>query len=172
MSLKDLKLLALDVDGVLTDGGIAVNADGSQCVTFFVRDGAGIKHLQHAGIAVAFISGRNIPAVAARARELGVEDVVQGSLAKTIPFEQLLMKYRLHDEQAGFIGDDLADVPLLKRAGWSAAPADASVEAKSAAKHVLSAPGGRGAVREAAELILRAKGKWDFVVETFGLGRP
>ncbi|MBI2922641.1 MAG: HAD hydrolase family protein [Planctomycetes bacterium] len=170
MALKDIKLLVLDVDGVLTDGGITVNADGSQSVTFYVRDGAGIKYLQHSGIVVALLSGRNIPAVAHRARELGIDDVLQGNLAKTIPFDTLLMKYRLHERQAAHMGDDLADVPLLRRAGWSAAPADAGPDARAAARYVCRAPGGRGAVREVAEKILRAQGKWRLIQESFGVG--
>ena len=168
MSALPIKLLVLDVDGVLTDGGITVNADGSQSVTFHVRDGAGIKYLQQNGVPVAILSGRNIPAVAARARELGIEDVLQGNLAKAGPWEQLLQKHKLQDAEAAYIGDDVADIPLLRRAGWSAAPSDATEEARSAAKHVLKAAGGRGAVREAAEAILRAQGKWASVVESFG----
>lgn len=171
MGLKDIRLLVLDVDGVLTDGGITMHADGSQSVTFHVRDGAGIKHLQHSGIAVALISGRDIPAVACRARDLGIEDVLQGNLAKTIPYEKLLMKHHLHDAQVAVMGDDLADIPLLRRAGWSAAPADASAEARSTAAFVTRAPGGRGAVREAAEKILRAQGKWRAIQQTWGLGK-
>lgn len=168
MAAHPIKLLVLDVDGVLTDGGITVNADGSQSLTFYVRDGAGIKYLQNNGVAVAILSGRNIPAVAARCRELGIEDVLQGNLAKVVPWEQLLMKHRLKDEEAAYMGDDVADIPLLRRAGWSAAPADATDEAKAAAKHVMKAAGGRGAVREAAEAILKAQGKWAGIVESFG----
>lgn len=171
MSLKDIRLLVLDVDGVLTDGGITVNADGSQSVTFYVRDGAGIKHLQHSGIAVAIISGRDIPAVSCRARELGIEDVLQGNLAKSLPFDRLLMKHRLRDSQVAVMGDDLADLPLFRRAGWSAAPSDATAEARSVASFVTKAAGGRGAVREAAEKILRAQGKWRSIQETWGLGK-
>jgi 3-deoxy-D-manno-octulosonate 8-phosphate phosphatase (KDO 8-P phosphatase) len=171
VGLRDLRLLVLDVDGVLTDGGITVHADGTQSVTFYVRDGAGIKHLQHSGIAVALISGRDIPAVRHRARELGIEDVLQGNLAKIGPWEKLLMKHRLRDAEAAFMGDDLADLPLLRRAGWSAAPADATGEARSTAAFVTRARGGRGAVREVAEKILRAQGKWKSIQDTWGLGR-
>lgn len=170
MGLKDIKLLVLDVDGVLTDGGITVNPDGTQSVTFYVRDGAGIKYLQHSGIAVALLSGRNIPAVAHRARELGIEDVLQGNLAKTLPWEKLLARHRLQDRQAAMMGDDLTDVPLLRRAGWSATPGDATQEARAAATYTTKAFGGRGAVREVAEKILRAQGKWKLIAEAYGVG--
>ncbi|NUN47528.1 MAG: HAD-IIIA family hydrolase [Candidatus Brocadiae bacterium] len=168
MALRDIRLLVLDVDGVLTDGGIAVHADGSQSVTFHVRDGAGIKYLQRAGIEVAILSGRSIPAVEHRARELGIQDILQGHLAKVSTWETLLKKHGLRDAQAAYMGDDLADVPLLRRAGWSAAPADATEDARNAARFVTRAAGGRGAVREASEKILRARGLWDGIRETWG----
>ena len=161
----------LDVDGVLTDGRILVNADGSQSVSFYVRDGAGIKHLQHSGITVALLSGRNIPAVGHRARDLGITEILQGNLAKVLPWEDLLRRHRLSEAQAAFMGDDLTDIPLMLRAGWSAAPADAADEARKAAAFVTRAPGGRGAVREVAEKILKAQGKWAAICESFGLGK-
>jgi len=162
-----ITLLILDVDGVLTDGSLYYGPEGELIKMFNVRDGAAIKWLQRAGLEVAIITGRQSPQTEARARELGIATVIQGALRKLPVFEEFLARSGVPPEQIAYMGDDYHDLPLLKRVGLSLAPSDAVDEVKKIVDWIASVPGGRGAVREAAELILRAAGKWDEVASIY-----
>jgi 3-deoxy-D-manno-octulosonate 8-phosphate phosphatase (KDO 8-P phosphatase) len=153
-----IRLLALDVDGVLTDGRLYYGAQGEALKVFDVRDGHGIKMLQERGVEVAVLSARSSEIVATRARELGIRRLLQGRGDKAQGWRELLAEAGLQSDDAGFVGDDLPDLPVLAQAGLAATVADARTEVKDAAHWIATAPGGRGAVRELAEFILRAKG--------------
>jgi 3-deoxy-D-manno-octulosonate 8-phosphate phosphatase (KDO 8-P phosphatase) len=157
---KKIKLLILDVDGVMTDGSIILDNEGNEFKRFHVRDGHGIKMLQKAGIKVAIITGRKSRVVEIRAKELGIEEVHQRIFKKSVIFEQMLKKYKCDDENVAFMGDDVVDQELLKRSGLTAAPADAEDLAKKWADIVTEKSGGRGAVREFIDLILKSSGLW------------
>jgi len=157
---RKVRCLVLDVDGVMTDGRILYMPGGGETKAFHVRDGLGIKMLMHSGVHVAILSGRESEAVNRRAAELGIEHLIQGIDDKVAAFENVLSRLDLPAEDTAYVGDDLPDLPLLKRVGLGFAPADASPEVRAAAHVVLRAGGGQGAVREACELILRAKGAW------------
>ncbi|HBH62288.1 MAG TPA: phenylphosphate carboxylase subunit delta [Nitrospiraceae bacterium] len=160
---RKIKLLVLDVDGVMTDGSIILDNEGNEFKRFHVRDGHGIKMIQKAGITVVIITGRKSKVVDIRARELGIREVHQKIFRKSAVFDQMLKKYACKDENAAFMGDDIVDQELLKRAGLTAAPADAEEEAKKLADIVMKRGGGRGAVREFIDLILKSSGLWEKV---------
>lgn len=162
-----IELLMLDVDGVLTDGRIIYGEQKVESEAFHVRDGAGVVFWQGAGKAVGIISGRNSPAVFTRAKELGLDPLLQGVSEKWPAVKQVLKARTLTPEQLCFVGDDLPDLPILRRCGLAIAPADASAEVRTQAHYVTLKPGGQGAVREAIELILRCQGKWAKIVEAF-----
>ena len=162
---KGIKLLILDVDGVMTDGGIIMDGEGNELKKFHVRDGHGIKLLLASGVQVALITGRRSEVVERRAKDLGITEVYQRCHIKSAAYEHLLEKLSVRDSETAYIGDDIVDIPVFKRAGLPVAVADASEEAKSFALMVTGARGGRGAVRELAEFILKAKGLWDGIVE-------
>ena len=159
-----IKLLVLDVDGVLTDGRIIYTAEGNEIKAFHVRDGSGLAYWQKLGKQVALISGRKTKSVDVRAQELGIRLVRQGAVDKVATFRQLLVQLGLRPEQAAAVGDDLPDLPVLRAAGLALVVADAAPEVRAAAHYVTVAHGGRGAVREAIELILKHQGHWDGVV--------
>lgn len=159
-----IELLLLDVDGVLTDGGIIYADDGTEIKRFHVRDGAGLKAWQLAGHRVAILSGRRSPAVERRAAELGITIVLQGRADKRPAFEEVLAASGLSPDQVCAIGDDLPDLPVLRRAGLAVAVADACPEVRAIADYVTTVPGGTGAVRDAAEWLLKLQGKWAAVV--------
>jgi 3-deoxy-D-manno-octulosonate 8-phosphate phosphatase (KDO 8-P phosphatase) len=160
-------LLLLDVDGVLTDGSIVYADDGVEIKAFHVRDGSGLKLWQLQGKRAAVISGRRSRAVEVRATELGIDPVIQGAADKLAAYRQLLAGADLRPEQVAFVGDDLPDLPLLGNCGLAVAVADGCAEVRAAAHYVTRAPGGRGAVREVIELILRCQGRWQPVVERY-----
>jgi 3-deoxy-D-manno-octulosonate 8-phosphate phosphatase (KDO 8-P phosphatase) len=160
---KKIKLLILDVDGVMTDGSIILDNKGNELKRFHVRDGHGIKMLTKAGITVGIITGRKSKVVELRAKELGINEVYQRVFKKSQVYNQLLKKYNCTDENVAFMGDDVVDQELLKRAGLSAVPADAEEEAKKWADIVTTKEGGRGAVREFIDLILKSSGMWEKV---------
>lgn len=160
---RKIKLLVLDVDGVMTDGSIILDNEGNEFKRFHVRDGHGIKMIQRAGIPVVIITGRKSKVVEIRARELGITEVYQKIFKKSVVFDEMLHKYNCKDENAAFMGDDVVDQELLKRAGLTAAPADAEEEAKKLADIVTKRGGGRGAVREFIDLILKSSGLWEKV---------
>lgn len=166
-----IRLVGFDVDGVLTDGGVYLGlvADHpAEYKRFHVPDGLGLKMLQWAGIHVALVSGRVSDATAIRARELGIEDVVQDDGARKLPaFQRLLARHGVSFDACAFVGDDLPDLPLLTRVALPIAVANACPEVRAAARVVTDADGGRGAAREAAELILRARGDWDALVQRY-----
>ena len=165
--VKRVKLLALDVDGVMTDGRLYYHDDGTETKAFDVRDGHGIKMLKHAGIETVLISGRSSPLVEKRAADLGIEDVAQGVRDKVPILESFLEKRKLSMEVVAFVGDDVVDISLMTRAGFAVAVADASEHLFDMAHYVTLAPGGRGAVREVAELILGVQGKWQEVTKIY-----
>jgi 3-deoxy-D-manno-octulosonate 8-phosphate phosphatase (KDO 8-P phosphatase) len=156
-----IELLLMDVDGVLTDGVIALDDNGVETKHFFVRDGSAIALWRKAGKRVAILSGRTAKAVDLRATELGISPVIQGARDKAGPFRALLAELTLEPRQVCYMGDDLPDVPVLRASGLAACPADAVEEVRSAVHYVARAPGGRGAIREVVELILKAQGAWD-----------
>jgi 3-deoxy-D-manno-octulosonate 8-phosphate phosphatase (KDO 8-P phosphatase) len=158
--LKRIKLLILDVDGVMTDGRIIFDSNGVESKFFNVKDGHGIKMLQRGGVEVAIISGRESKVVSNRAEELGIGHVYQKSLDKIAPFNRLRAETGLAEKEIGFIGDDLIDIPVLKRVGFAAAPADAVADVFPFVHYVAANNGGWGAVREVCDLILKAQGTW------------
>ena len=158
-----IKLLILDVDGVMTDGSIILDNEGNELKRFHVRDGHGIKMLQKAGITVGIITGRKSKVVDMRAKELGIKEVYQKIFQKSAVYEKLLIKYKCKDENVAFMGDDVVDRELLKRAGLTAAPADAEEVATRLADIVMTKRGGRGAVREFIDMILKSSGQWEKV---------
>jgi len=160
-NFRHVRLLVLDVDGVLTDGRIILDSEGQETKQFYVRDGSAIKWLIRAGVEVAWLSGRSSPVVARRAQELGVEKVVQGAKQKLPAFRALLRRTDCRAEEVCYLGDDLPDIPVLREAGIACAVADAPAEVKAVCQVVTRAAGGRGAVREVAERILRARGAWN-----------
>jgi len=162
---KGVRLVLLDVDGVLTDGRLLSYSDGSEGRAFFVRDGMAIRVGQEAGLLFGIISGRESPVVTRRANELHIGEVHQGVYNKVERFEEIGERLALPTEAVCFVGDDLIDVPLMRRVGFAAAPADAAPEAREAAHFVASRGGGRGAVREVVEFVLRSAGRWDDVVQ-------
>jgi len=170
--LKDLgkiKLLLLDVDGVLTDGRITYDNNGVETKAFDVKDGHGLKLVQRAGIAVGIITGRSSDVVALRARELGIEIVYQGAKDKLVPYVEVLEALGLIDEQVAYVGDDVVDLPILRRVGFSATVADAVDDVKPLVDYVARRPGGRGAVREICDFILKNSGVWtEVTVRYFG----
>jgi 3-deoxy-D-manno-octulosonate 8-phosphate phosphatase (KDO 8-P phosphatase) len=163
----DIKLLAMDVDGVLTDGGIFLHHDGTESKRFNLLDGHGIRMWHRAGLKTAFISGRITQATAHRARQLEVTHVFQDCHEKLPVFEELLAKSGLKASEVAYMGDDVMDIPLLRRAGFSVAVANAVEEVKQNAAYVTSLPGGSGAVREAIEHILKNAGKWDELMKRY-----
>jgi len=160
-------MLVFDVDGVLTDGTIVVHGDGTESKSFNIKDGAAIVWAQRAGLSIALLSARSADATAVRAAQLGIPTIVQGSANKIAGFEQILTGAGLTDEQVGYMGDDLKDLPVLRRAGFSAAPADASPEVRAAVHWVSASGGGRGAVRECIEHVLRSQGHWRAAVADY-----
>jgi 3-deoxy-D-manno-octulosonate 8-phosphate phosphatase (KDO 8-P phosphatase) len=164
---RSLRLLLFDVDGVLTDGSVVIHPDGSEQKLFFVRDGAAIVWAQRAGLLVGLLSGRASDATLRRAAELSIPIVMQGEADKRTAYGQILTAHGLRDEQVAYMGDDLMDLPVLARAGLSAAPADASEEVRNRVHWVSRYDGGRGAAREMIELVLRARGRWDALTASF-----
>lgn len=162
---RPIELLVLDVDGVLTAGGIiqgVADEGGSawESKEFHVRDGLGIRIWRDAGKATAILSGRSAPVVRQRAAELGIDDVLQGVGDKGAALRQLQTRHGLSPENIAYIGDDVIDVPALLASGLAVTVADGCPEALQVAHHVTQRTGGRGAVREVIELILRCQGKW------------
>jgi len=165
---KNIKLIILDVDGVLTDGSIILDSKANELKSFHVRDGHGIKMVGKAGIIVAMITGRYSKVVERRARELRITEVYQKCHDKRIAFRHLIEKYSIDSKEVAYIGDDIVDLPLLKKSGFSVAVADATEEAKNAAMMITKNKGGRGAVREVCDFLLKAKGLWEGIIDEYG----
>jgi 3-deoxy-D-manno-octulosonate 8-phosphate phosphatase (KDO 8-P phosphatase) len=164
---KNIKLIIFDVDGVLTDGSIILDSEDNEFKSFHVRDGHGIKMLIRAGLTVAMITGRYSKVVERRARELGITEVYQRCFDKRVAYRHLIEKYSVDSGEVAYIGDDIVDLPLLKSSGFSVAVADASVEAKDAAMMITKNRGGRGAVREVCDFLLRAQGLWEGMIDEY-----
>ena len=154
-SAAAIRLLVLDVDGTMTDGKLYFGPRGEALKVFHVRDGQGIKHLDAAGIQVAVISGRKSRMTQIRCRELGVEHVIQGAQDKVVAFEKLRTRLKVEPSESACVGDDAADVPLMKVVKLAFAVADAHRDALRAAHIVTSLPGGQGAVREVCDYLLK-----------------
>jgi 3-deoxy-D-manno-octulosonate 8-phosphate phosphatase (KDO 8-P phosphatase) len=162
-----IELILLDVDGVLTDGSVIYADDGSELKRFHVRDGSGLKLWRAAGKRAAIVSGRKSGAVERRAAELSISPVLQGRDDKLAALTEVLATTGLRPEQVCAIGDDLPDVPVLRRCGLAIAVADACEELRAVANYVTTVPGGRGAVREAIEWLLKAGGRWNELVARY-----
>jgi 3-deoxy-D-manno-octulosonate 8-phosphate phosphatase (KDO 8-P phosphatase) len=155
--LKAIKLLLLDVDGVLTDGSILLDGRGNELKAFHVRDGHGIKMAQREGMIIGIITGRVSEVVNIRARELGIQEVHQGTHEKITVYEGILSRYELRDDEVAYMGDDVVDLEIFKRVGIAVAVADADPAVKPYAHLVTKTGGGRGAVREFINLILKSR---------------
>lgn len=169
---EKIKLLVLDVDGVLTSGQIIFGHDGELMKKFHAQDGLGITLAHKAGLHIAIITGRESQMVKLRGAELNIKDVYQGSLNKTEALGELLANYDLTLDQVAYMGDDLNDLPVLIRVGLPCAPANAVPEVKQQAQLVTKQAGGNGAVREVIEYILKAQGKWDGIIKAYLQGGP
>ena len=165
--VADIRLLLFDVDGVLTDGVVLMHADGSEAKGFHIRDGAAMVWAQRAGLTVGWLSARSSGATTHRAAQLAIRLVVQGAHSKLAAYERILRDTGLSDNAVAYMGDDLLDLPVLTRVGLAAAPADAAAEVISRVHWVGTARGGRGAVREFIEMVLRAQNRWDTVLREY-----
>jgi 3-deoxy-D-manno-octulosonate 8-phosphate phosphatase (KDO 8-P phosphatase) len=165
--IKQLKLLILDVDGVLTDGRLFFDEHGKEYKCFHARDGHGIKLLQQSGVEVAVISGRKSQSVAIRMQSLGVEHVYQGHENKRAAFAELLQNLNLRPEQVAHVGDDVLDLPIMLQAGFAVAVFDAHFAVKQRADWCTQSPGGLGAVREVCDLIMQVQGTFDAMLQTY-----
>ena len=164
--LSRIKLLAMDVDGTLTDGGMLF-LNGEQMKVFSVYDGLGIRLAMNYGLEIVWVTGNLTSAVADRARTLGVEGVYQRARYKSVAMDRIAADYALAREEIAYMGDDLNDLPAFDRAGFCFAPANAVEEVKARADVVTQRAGGAGAVREAIEAILKARGEWEAAVTSY-----
>ncbi len=162
-----IRLVLLDVDGVLTDGRVQIHADGSESKAFFIRDGIAMVWAERAGIRVGLLSARTSPTTPHRAAQLGISLVYHGVTSKLATYDQILEDLGLSDAEAAYMGDDIVDLSVLRRVGLSAAPADAVEDVRAAVDWTSSAKAGQGAVRELLELVLRAQGRWDAIVKAY-----
>lgn len=162
-----IRMVLLDVDGVLTDGKLYLGNNQEELRAFFVRDGLAIRMGQSAGLTFGIVSGRDSTLVTRRARELKIDQIHQGIQAKGECFDRIAAESGLSGEQICFVGDDLIDVPALRRAGLAVCPADGCEETRKFAHYICKNRGGHGAVREVVDLILRASGRWETVMQRF-----
>lgn len=164
---RRVRLMLFDVDGVLTDGKLWYGPQGEALKAFHVLDGLGIKLLIQTGTAVGLLSGRGSPAVTQRASELGIAHVLQGVEDKRAAFEALAAKLGIPAGETGFMGDEVVDLPVLRRCGFACAPAQADERVRASAHYVTRAPAGAGAAREACEFVLRAQGRLDTALSRY-----
>ncbi|MDA8432806.1 MAG: 3-deoxy-manno-octulosonate-8-phosphatase KdsC [Nitrospiraceae bacterium] len=164
---RKIRLLVLDVDGVLTDGSIILDNEGNEYKSFHVRDGHGIKMLQRAGVNVAIITGRQSKVVERRAAELGIKDVFQKCFNKIAAYEDLIRKYSLAPSEVAYMGDDIVDAPVMSRVGLPVSVADADQGIRKFSLFVTKCRGGRGAVREVTDCILDAKGLLQGILDEY-----
>ena len=162
-----VRLVLFDVDGVLTDGRVTINHDGTESKTFAIRDGIAMVWAQRASIKVGFLSARLSSTTPHRAAQLGVTLVYHGVTSKLATYERILGDLGLTDADVAYMGDDVVDLAVLARVGLAAAPSDAVEEVRARAHWVVSAPGGGGAARELIERILKVQGRWDAIVESY-----
>lgn len=165
--LKAIRCLLLDVDGVLTDGKIYFTSDGQEFKCFDIQDGHGISMARRAGLLIGFVSARPSAATEKRAADLGVNIVKQGTVNKMEMVEEIKREHGLRDEEIAFVGDDLVDLPVLRRVGFAVAVSNAVKEVKAAADYITRHRGGNGAARELIEMILKAQGKWKNVIAKY-----
>lgn len=165
----EILFLVLDVDGVLTDGSIIINDRGEETKHFHVRDGAAIKWAMMLGMKVGILTGRSSRVVTLRAQELGVEYVIQGARHKAIGLETLCQQAGVEPEQTAYMGDDIVDLPAMLRCAYKITVADGAEELKAVADYVTETVGGHGAVREAIEHLIKAQGRWEEVMEEYGV---
>ncbi|HYP26396.1 MAG TPA: HAD hydrolase family protein [Blastocatellia bacterium] len=158
---RRIKMLVLDCDGVLTDGRLILLPDGEETKAFDIKDGHAMRMAPRVGLRISIISGNKSFAVRDRARNLEVAHLYEGAWVKLGPYEEILSAENLKDEEACYVGDDVVDIPVLRRAGLAIAVADAVEEVKQFSHLVTKRKGGRGAVREVIEMILKAQGRWD-----------
>jgi YrbI family 3-deoxy-D-manno-octulosonate 8-phosphate phosphatase len=163
--LKKIKLLALDVDGVLTDSGAYYSENGVELKKFSIRDGMGMVLLRKTGYKIAIITTENTKIAALRAQRLQVDDLYQGVTRKVDAIEDLMKKYSLTWDEIAFVGDDINDIPVMQKAGFAATPADATEINKKIAHYTTKAIGGHGAVREVCDLLLSLKWKGTSITE-------
>jgi len=162
-----IKVLLVDVDGVLTDGSIIYSDHETELKAFHVRDGSGLKLWARAGRKMGILTGRSSSLVARRAAELDMDVVIQGAVDKLTEYRRLLAERQWTPDDVCYVGDDLPDVPVLRQCGLAVAVADGCGEARAAAHYVTQHPGGRGAVREVVELVLRVQGVWRGIVDSY-----
>jgi 3-deoxy-D-manno-octulosonate 8-phosphate phosphatase (KDO 8-P phosphatase) len=165
--LKQIRLLLLDVDGVLTDGAIIYTDTGQEIKGFHSRDGLGIKLAMEAGLRVGIVTGRRGPALMHRCRNLGIDLIFDGIEDKAAALEHISAQVDIPKGQIAFVGDDLPDLPIMRRVAVAVAVADACPEVREAAHMVTSAPGGAGAVREVCQALLQARGVWEAILKRF-----
>ncbi len=164
---KRIRLLLLDVDGILTDGRIVYDGSGREVKFFHIRDGQGIRLLQRAGIGVGILTGRGSKAVDRRARELGIDPVLQKVRDKGRALQEILTRKKVRADEVCYAGDDLVDLAVLTSVGLAVTVPEASAEVKAVVQYTTRLPGGQGAVREIAEILLKAQGKWENVIRDF-----
>ena len=162
-----IKLILFDVDGVLTDGRVLIHADGSESKSFFIRDGIAMVWAERVGLRVGLLSARMSATTVHRAGQLGITLVHQGEVSKLAAYERILTDLGLHDEEVAYMGDDVVDLAVLRRAGLSAAPADAVAEVRACVDWVSGPRAADGAARDLIELILRAQNRWDGLVASY-----
>jgi len=166
-NLADIQILVLDVDGVLTDGSLVINGDGSESKTFNTLDGHGIRMWRRAGYKVALLSGRTSKPTEIRAQQLDVDFCIQESHFKLPAIEKLINDLNISAKNVAYIGDDLPDLPVIRFVGFAVAVADAVDDVKEYADYITKKHGGKGAVREVIEYILKNTGKWDEIMERY-----
>ena len=165
--IRKIKMLLLDVDGVMTDGGIFLGPDSVELKRFHSQDGVGIALAKAAGLLVGVITARDSEGVRRRAKELAIDEVQQGISNKEKSYQAILLKHGLKDEEIAYVGDDLVDIPILKRAGLSICVANGTEETREVSHYVTKKKGGDGAVREVVEMLLDGMGKRKSVIDAF-----
>jgi len=164
--LQKIKMVLFDVDGVLTEGAITYTDKGTEIKSFNIQDGMGVTLARKAGLLTGIITGRLSSMVARRAEELKIDSVSQGSFNKLRPYLELLKKFHLNDEEICYIGDDIVDMVILNRVGFSVAVANAREEVKAVCDYITVCNGGHGAVREVIDMILKRQGKFDVIIDS------
>jgi 3-deoxy-D-manno-octulosonate 8-phosphate phosphatase (KDO 8-P phosphatase) len=164
---RRVRLLLLDVDGVLTDGTVSIDSSGGESKSFFIRDGISLIWARRSGLDVGLLSGRNSATTTRRAAELGISIVSQGGSDKRVGYRDILAAHGYADEDVAYMADDVLDLPVLGRVGLSSAPADAVTDVTSRVHWISRHAGGRGAVRELVEVVLQAQGRWQGIVDGF-----
>lgn len=164
---KRVRLLLLDVDGVLTNGSVSIDSSGGESKPFFIRDGISLIWARKSGLNVGLLSGRSSATTTRRAAELGISIVSQGGPDKRVGYADILATHGYTDADVAYMGDDVLDLPVLGRVGLSTAPADAVDDVRSRVHWISQYAGGRGAVRELVEVVLQAQGHWQGIVDAF-----